>query len=55
MSLVMASVVLPFARASKYLPKVMSVRIMAADSKYRSIAATCAEVRSPAPSASAMR
>ena len=33
MSLAMASVVLPFARASKYLPSVMSVRIMAADSK----------------------
>ena len=26
-------VVLPFARASRYLPNVMSVRIMAADSK----------------------
>ena len=50
-SLAMASVVLPFARASKYLPSVMSVRIMAADSKYRSMAARCAACRSPAPSA----
>ena len=37
MSLEMASVVLPFARASKYFPSVMRVRIIAADSKYRSI------------------
>ena len=55
MSLVMVSVVLPFARASKYLPKVMSVRIMAADSKYRSIAARCAPCMSPQPSAQPMR
>ena len=47
----MAPVVLPFARASKYLPSVMSVRIMAADSKYRSMAAICEACRSPAPSA----
>ena len=50
-SLAMAPVVLPFARASKYLPSVMSVRIMAADSKYRSMAAICEACRSPAPSA----
>ena len=51
----MASVVLPFARASKYFPNVMSVRIIAADSKYRSIAAACATDRSPVPSAAPMR
>ena len=48
---VTASVVLPFARASKYLPKVISVRIIAADSKYRSIEAMCAASASPAPKA----
>ena len=35
----------------RYLPSVMSVRIMAADSKYRSMAAICEACRSPAPSA----
>ncbi len=34
---VMASDVLPLARASRNLPRVMSVRIMPADSKYKSI------------------
>ena len=51
MSVAMASVVRPFARASKYLPSVMSVRIMAALSKYRSMPAACAPCTSPAPSA----
>ena len=35
----------------RYLPSVMSVRIMAADSKYRSMAAICEACRSLAPSA----
>ncbi|OQA64374.1 MAG: hypothetical protein BWY37_02068 [Firmicutes bacterium ADurb.Bin262] len=35
-SFAMACVVLLFERASRYLPRVMSVRIVAADSKYRS-------------------
>ena len=54
-SFVMASVVLPFARASKYLPSVMSVKIMAADSKYRSMAAACAKSISPRPMPQPMR
>ena len=54
-SLLMASVVLPFARASKYLPRVMSVKIMAADSKYRSIAAAWAKSTSPCPMPQPMR
>ena len=36
-NLVMASEVLPFARASSVFPNVISVRIMPADSKYKSI------------------
>ena len=55
MSLAMASVVLPFALASKYLPSVMSVKIMAADSKYRSIAAACAKSISTWPMPQPMR
>ena len=50
-----ASVVLPFARASKYLPSVMSVKIMPADSKYKSITAICAASMSPAPIPMPMR
>ena len=38
MRLFRASVVLPLARASRSFPTVMRVRIMAADSKYRSMA-----------------
>ena len=37
MSRVMAWLVLPLDRVSRYLPRVMRVRIMPADSKYRSI------------------
>ena len=55
MSDVMASVVFPFARASKNFPSVISVKIIAADSKYKSIDAWCAAIVSPAPSAAAIR
>ena len=42
-----ASVVFPFERASSILPTVMSVRIIAADSKYRSCRRACAPAASP--------
>ena len=55
MSADMELVVLPFARASKYLPSVMSTRIVPAESKYRlPIMAWCAAAMSMRPSASAI-
>ena len=48
-SLVMASEVFPFARASRVLPSVIRVRIMPADSKYRSIIKVWTVSISPCP------
>ena len=48
-SLVIASEVFPFARASSVFPKVISVRIMPADSKYKSIIKLWTVIISPCP------
>ena len=49
MSRVMAWLVLPLDRVSRYLPRVMRVRIMPADSKYRSIWYCSTRAMSPWP------
>ena len=48
-SLVMASLVFPLALASKNLPKVIRVKIIAADSKYRSMLYWLTKAMSPWP------
>ena len=48
-SFVIASLVLPLARASRNLPKVISVKIIPADSKYKSIENRCTSAKSPCP------
>ena len=49
MSRVMAWLVLPLERASRNLPSVMRVRIMPADSKYRSMDQRWTRSMSPCP------
>ena len=55
MSAAIASVVLPLARASKYLPRSMRARIMPAESRYSPCIASWAAAMSIAPKAQAMR
>ncbi len=50
-----ASVVLPLARASKYLPRSIRAKMMPAESKYIPFMAACAASMSMAPKAQAMR
>ncbi len=49
MSLVMASLVFPFERLSRYFPTVIRVSIIPADSKYRSWEYCCTSAMSPCP------